>query len=396
MRRAAGWLAAVALVVVGGRGLWIGLSAPTESETRDRAVASLRFLSDDLGAHGDAMQAWFPEGRVFTVSLAGIAWAHVGLSDSVRAAEALDHARAAAALATDADSRESFGPAAGLPHGLFFHAWTTRLRAGSARLALATGRAVPADTTGLAADCRHLARALSGPDLFPDSYPGAGWPADAVVGAAALAECARTVAPKVQRDAERWLRRALEASDPETGLLPHAALRPDARGSSAALMTAFLAEVDPAVARRHYRRAAAAFPTRMLGVVPALREYPRGTDGPGDVDSGPLVLGASAPASVVFVAAAQTAGDAETAAALSASAEALGWPVQWDGRRRYAAGALPVGDAFLAWARTVPRAEPTAEAGPFGGWRRRWLLASAAALALGLGLGAQLWDRGEG
>ena len=55
-------------------------------------------------------------------------------------------------------------------------------------------------------------------------------------------------------------------------------------------------------------------------------------------------------------------GDAETAEALRATVEAAGLPLQWRGERSYALGRLPVGDAFLAWASSLPLAE--ADAGP--------------------------------
>lgn len=46
-------------------------------------------------------------------------------------------------------------------------------------------------------------------------------------------------------------------------------------------------------------------------------------------------------------------------------------PLQWEGRRSYAFGGLPVGDAFLAWVSVVrpwntPEAAPVAET-PYGG-----------------------------
>ena len=58
------------------------------------------------------------------------------------------------------------------------------------------------------------------------------------------------------------------------------------------------------------------------------------------------------------LAAARANGDAVLATDLSREAELIGLPVSGAGMRRYAFGALPVGDAFLAWARTRPLADP--------------------------------------
>ncbi|MEM1118431.1 MAG: hypothetical protein AAGJ11_18125, partial [Bacteroidota bacterium] len=313
------------MVLLGGRGLWILASGPAPgAEAWDaRTVAQLRFLSDGLDRKADAMQRQFPEGRLFTLALTGIAWAEVDRPDL--RTEALEHARRALALVEAEPSTATFGPAGGLPHGMFYEAWTARLRAAVLRLDPEAADVRDA----LRASCDRLDGVLASGPLHADSYPGAAWPADNVVGAAALAACGDLVAPRYRDTAEAWLVRARQEVDPETGLIPHAAGRPEARGSSSALMIPFWAEVDPAFAEDQYRAFVSAFATRLGGVAPTFREYPTGVDGLGDVDSGPLVTGVSAPASVVGIAAALSVGDAEAARALRASTEAVGVPVQW-------------------------------------------------------------------
>ena len=98
---------------------------------------------------------------------------------------------------------------------------------------------------------------------------------------------------------------------------------------------------------------------REAGLV-GVREYPAGDGTAGDVDSGPLLFGVSASASAVTLAAARRNGAVELAADLDHQAEYLGIPLEWAGRRRFAFGLLPVGDAFVAWARGVP----VGDAGP--------------------------------
>lgn len=390
MRRAFGWGVVVVAFVAGAR-LISGSRPATDAEIRGRAVASLRFLSDDLEGKADRMQRLFPEGRAFTLALTGIAWTHVGLEDA-DVDDALPHARRALEAALAPASLDPFGPTAELPHGLFYDAWATRLQTGVVRLARHRRDDLEADTSGLRARCRRLRSALEDGPLFPDSYPGMAWPADAVVAAAALEGCARTVDPSSRAAARAWVRRASESADRGTGLMPHAAGASAPRGSSTALMIPFLIEVDSAFGAGQYRHALEAFPASLLGVLPTMREYPKGTDGQGDIDSGPLVAGISAPASVVSVAAARSVGDLETASALLASTEWIGLPVAFAGRRRFAAGALPVGDAFVAWASTVPLAP--SRAGPtFQGWRARWRWTGAVLVALALGLTAAMLRR---
>ncbi|MEO0557993.1 MAG: hypothetical protein AAF170_07400 [Bacteroidota bacterium] len=394
MRRIArglGWIASALLIGLGARGLWLlaTMPVPNSEAWTDQTVEQLRFLSGDLDAHANAMQRLFPEGRVFTLTLTGLGWTNLGLQNAAPRDLALANARHALDLATDSVSRGTFPAAGGLPHGIFYEAWTARLRLGIARLAQDEFTASEADA--LASSCHRLDLAFLRAPAFLDSYPGAAWPADNVVGAAALAGCGALLDSTYTQTAQEWLVRAREAEDPETGLLPHAAHSPQARGSSAALMIPFLAEIDSAYARVQYERFLATFETQMLGVLPAVREYPRSFDGEGDIDSGPIVLGAGAPASVVGIAAARSVGDTETATALRASAERLGLAFTWGGQRRYLFGTLPVGDGFLAWASSVSpaRGEITTEA--YSGWRWRWGLASALTLLLGLAGAVRLW-----
>lgn len=385
VRRAFGVAVSGLVLFLGVRGVWIAAAGPGPAGRTwdDRTAAQLRFLSatevgidgeivDRLPDRADAMQRLFPEGRLYTLALTGLAWHHLAERRVVDPVTARDEVGLILSFATDEATTRTFGLASGLPHGMFYEAWTTQLR-------LAAARDVGATDDDLAASCRRLDAALGGPALFPESYPGQAWPADAVVGASALAQCG-AVDPVHAQTARRWLARVRERLDPETGLIPHEAVRPDARGSSTALMIPFLADIDLAFARDQYQRFDAHFGTRLLGVAPTVREYPHGQSGQGDIDSGPVVWGVSAPASVVGIAAARAVGDADAAQALRATVEAAGLPLDWRGKRSYALGRLPVGDAFLAWASSRPLAEAPETPHP---WRGRWVGASLLLVAIG-------------
>jgi hypothetical protein len=345
----------------------------TERGTRV-ALAQLAYLKPGLEARADAMQELFPEGRVFTLALYGLAWVDVGRGSSHPAlrARSLAEARRALALAEAPRSRDNFGPTGTLPYGVFYEAWTAHLRAGTLHLA---GRGAAQDPE-FRATCERLDAAFRSAGPFLDTYFGQAWPADNAVAAAALRSCGALLDPRYTGTARAWLRAALRHADPATGLLPHAAGSPLPRGESAVLMIRFVHEIDPVVAAAQYRAMEQTFATRFAGLLPALREYPPSVGGSGDVDSGPIILGVSAPASVVGIAAARMTGHARAAADLRATAEVLGMPMQWRGRRSYAFGQLAVGDAFLAWASVVrpwntPAAPPSNDT-PYAGWRIIW------------------------
>ncbi|GLY94294.1 hypothetical protein Acsp02_15500 [Actinoplanes sp. NBRC 103695] len=71
----------------------------------------------------------------------------------------------------------------------------------------------------------------------------------------------------------------------------------------------FLVDIDPVFAARQYR----VFRERFRPFGPAIREFPTGVAGEGDVDSGPLPLGISLSATAVTMGAARGQGDDRSA-----------------------------------------------------------------------------------
>ncbi|PEN13185.1 hypothetical protein CRI94_11110 [Longibacter salinarum] len=163
-----------------------------------------------------------------------------------------------------------------------------------------------------------------------------------------------------------------------------------ARGSSQVLMLRLLREIDSTVAKQHYRRFRRQFLT-MRGGLPGVREYPRGTTGTGDVDSGPVVLDMGASATIVGLGTAQIYGDRMFAHALEQTIEAFGLPLTFQGEKRYLGGRLPMGDAFLVWSKLAsPRFSPDQFSGRrdvvHGWWR--WPVHGGSILIV---LAAWLW-----
>ena len=83
----------------------------------------------------------------------------------------------------------------------------------------------------------------------------------------------------------------------------------------------------------------------------AVCEYDGCAPGKGDVDSGPVILGASPSATGFAIAAARRLGDEDWLSGLLGTAEWMGFSVQWNGHRRYLL-APRVGDAIVLAAKT--------------------------------------------
>jgi hypothetical protein len=160
----------------------------------------------------------------------------------------------------------------------------------------------------------------------------------------------------------RWLAKVKAHTDVD-GCIPHAwdpitdMAVESARGSSQGLMNCFLPVIDSLLARDQYERYCDRFLDVSFGV-PIVREYPKGQNGSGDVDSGPVIFGAGSSATIVGAGACRANRDWSHAQAVDASIEGFGLPIGNE-RERYLFGQLPIADLFIAWTRSMDSAGAT-------------------------------------
>lgn len=345
-------------------------------------------------ANGGAaeMGAQFPEGEEFTVLLTALADLQLVGSHRTAPPDALASAAAALEVLDRPATAARFGVTEP-PGGVFLQGWTLLVAVGRAQLG---GPAERADAEARGDRLRaSVAASLERGRPFLPSYPDQVWPVDTVVAVAALAQLDAVTGTDASAGLiADWRAAAEPALDPILGLFPH---RSDGTGravegpraTSSSIIAVFWPDIAPDTASDQYRRHLDAFLVRRWGLV-GVAEYPAGVPGGSDVDTGPLVAGMSASATVVTMGAARRVGDDRLAATLDREVEAVGWPSGLGvPGRRYALGVLPVGDAFLAWARTVPTAEP---AGPFPDrpasrlwwWSLAWTLAGSGLVMVGV------------
>jgi hypothetical protein len=322
-----------------------------------RVGAQVTWLDRQLreGA-GPRMQDLLPEGDYFTNVLTGLAAVRVAQATTGGSREA--HLRTARHALTELAAPRNARLFAGITSprgGVFFRGWRLLLLTEIARV---TGTGAELDEVRRDAAELQKAFATSATGLL-ESYPGQYWPCDNVVGMAALVHANILLREDDPCSvAAGWLDRTRLLRDRATGLLPHRSGRDGSpeegpRGSSQSLIQIFLPELAPDEAPAEWTAYRRLFVVREAGLVVVL-EFPNGSSGQGDVDSGPLVLGVSLSASAVTLAAARANGDTALADTLDREAETFGVGLQWAGERRYALGQLPVGDAWLGWARSTP------------------------------------------
>ncbi|MFC8382604.1 hypothetical protein [Nocardia sp. NPDC057272] len=353
---------------------------PGLDEQPGSTARQLAFVRDALDGGSDtAAQQLFPEGYVFSNVLYGLAWVQAAHTDPGLREDALREARWALARTQSDEGRAVFSPGLQPAYGVFWAGWTNWLRGAILSLDQSDTAAVQQFSTHSAEIAQAFAAAGT---PFLQAYRGQAWPVDSTVAVASLRLHDTLFGAQYTGVIDRWLEQAETRLDPATGLLPHQVSPTDgsmltgARATSQTVIHRFLPEIDPTFARSQYARYRDRFVAHPGGFGPAVREYPKGVDGSGDVDSGPLVAGISLSATVVAVGAARMNGDGALAAAIGSEGELIGLPVDLPWSKRYAFGLLPIGDAFVVWsstARPLTAAAAMAEYDLRWWWRLPWL-----------------------
>ncbi|MEV5968319.1 hypothetical protein AB0L70_41520 [Kribbella sp. NPDC051952] len=335
-------------------------------------VKQLAFLRAEIEGGADrAAQQQYPEGYFFLNVLYGLTWVQVGLADPARSVDADAEARWALNRLESADGTAPFDASLKPQYGVFYAGWVNWLRGGLISLKHSDA----AEIDKFSSESVEIATAFrTSKTPFLASYPGQAWPVDSIVAIASLRLYDDLVAPRFGQIATNWVAASKKQLNPATGLLPHQVVPQvvGARASSQGLIQRFLVEVDPAFAQSQYKL----FKERFVTSV-GVREYPKGVGGTGDVDSGPLILGMSLSATVVAIGAARVQHD-PLADRLTRQGELLGLPLTGLKTKRYLFGALPIGDAFLAWstsARPLVADEQPKQDGGSTWWWLPWLLA---------------------
>lgn len=198
----------------------------------------------------------------------------------------------------------------------------------------------------------HLDAALDrSPRGLIETYPGEVYPVDNAAVLASLALHQRVTGTDHQSALDRWNAKFDDLRDPTSGLLIQAVSYADAkpldapRGSGTGLAAYFLSFSDPQRSYELYEAMRSELHVSTMGFS-AMREYPRGMSGRGDIDSGPVILGLSISSTGFALAASRAHQDEDTFSALWATTYLFGAPVDRDGARNFAFGG-PLGDAMM-------------------------------------------------
>lgn len=337
-------------------------TAKSSEALGDEISRQLRFLERQLKEEhlGEKMQQLYPEGLVFVNALYGLAWCEWALAqDNPEIGnKALLEVRFAYDQINSRQAQRFFPSELDPDYGVFYAGWRNYLLGSLLSLKVD----FPERTILIqqfTSQCEEIASALKEADSpFLESYSHQKWPADMMVAITSLKIHDQLFAPRYEGLIKSWLVDIERYLDEETQLIPHQALDgeflhfQEARGSSSALMLRLLSVIDSSTGRTYYNQMKPLFHSTTFGL-PSVREYPVGTFGLGDVDSGPVIFGVGFAATIVMMGTMATYGDTDEAMRLYQTIHAFGFERSVGEEQQYLWGQLPMADAFIVWGKTA-------------------------------------------
>ncbi|WP_372370745.1 hypothetical protein [Candidatus Uabimicrobium sp. HlEnr_7] len=330
-------------------------STTSNNNTTKQVLRQLNFIKKKLqNKTPEKMQTLFPEGYFFSYLLYSLTWVEVGLNESAHLRKQAEQEVSWGLSFLDSEKgRKPFTEGQKPSWGIFYRGWLNWLRGGLLKLNLQSRH-----RRKFIDECHEIATAFKNSETpFLTSYPNSSWPVDSVVGIAVLCLHDHLFSPKFQNIINNWLKKVKQKLDTNTSLLPHyvndvsGEMLIGARGTSQSIINRFLPEISVEWSKQQYSLFRKQYIKTILGL-PAVKEYPQGKYGSGDVDSGPLILGFSASSSAVTIGAAKVHKD-PLYIKLSNTAEMVGLPFTFGNEKFYLGGILPIADAFIVWSRTA-------------------------------------------
>ena len=326
----------------------------------EEVLAQLHFLKDELHHKnaGRRMQRFFPEGFVFINALYGLSWCEIAKDFDPKTdlyQEALEEIDFAIRQIESDYGKSIFTQDLAIEYGAFYQGWRTYLQ--GKRLEISVEKD-PVAVRNFKNACEQIKKGFESTDRpYLRSFHYGTWPADHIGCIAALSVHDKVFKSEYQSIIKRRVDLMKENLDPMTGLIPHEYMdgdefRLDARGSSQSLILSHLYEIDPDLGREHFEIYKEHFLEYRLGL-PGIREYRRGVDKYGDVDSGPVIWGIGGAASVVGVRTLGLYGETTAYKGMRNSLQGFGCAFRFNGKKRYIFGQLPMADAFIAWSNAV-------------------------------------------
>ncbi len=352
------------------------------SKKKEDIIHQLNFLESELKRKNlaERMQQVFPEGYVFINALYGLSWCELALSDPQNIdikEKAIKESLYTYNEINSYKAKGTFDSNMKPVNGIYYFGWKNYL----------LSKILSVDTTfndsesyvnDFEVQCTNLTNILkeSG-NPYLQSYSGNSWPADMFVAMASLNNYDKIFKPRYESEINNWIKIVKSRLDPVTHMIPHKVDSKTgisiqgARGCSMSLILRMLAEINPDFAFEQFRLFNTNFVSTTFGL-PSVREYPKGQNGFGDVDSGPVIFGVGFTGTILMIGTFSMFKCENLAEKQYKTINAFGFGNTSGEQKKYLFGRLPMADAFIAWGRATELNNSDVLDANEDGWRTKF------------------------
>lgn len=312
---------------------------PYNKFLRNRSINNqISYLSKILNeGHDDELQARFPEGKQFSNSLLALSVIEFYERNEV---DKLEYAKIVDDCILRIQSKASlkvFDSIMDPEYGMFYNAWSNfvyRFYQDSKLFERSEIQNAVIEESKLIDE--RLTSALNDSIRLLDSYPGLSWPADNLIGALSL---------KDKTLQKNWVNKIIKSSQHNSGLVHHIGGEASLiRGSSSAMITYCLNRMGYEKAEQYRLKHQEVFVDELLGV----RLVKENEDGSNemDADSGPVIFGYGASATIMNIKTQASFGGGKSTWALM---NLIAMPVNLFKRKYYLFQQETMLDLFMLW-----------------------------------------------
>ncbi len=317
------------------------LLTPFNKHLRNRSIQNqISYLSSILEeGYDDKLQRRFPEGKVFSnslLALSTIEYCEKNGSQNAEYAKIVD--RCIKRIQSDR-SKRVFNKNMIPEYGMFFNGWSNFVYSTYIDSQLFKYSSISEKVNHASQQIENSLSTTQRDSLrILDSYPISNWPADNLIGVISLRDT------QLQKN---WLNKIFDGATHPSGLINHAGSNQSKiRGSSNAMMLYCLSEVAYEGVTEYNTKYKDIFVDEYLGIQ-LVKENVDASNAM-DVDSGPVVLGYGASATIMNIKA-QASLKSSKAKRTWAAMNIIGLPVNIFNRKFYIFKKEPMLDLFMLW-----------------------------------------------
>lgn len=329
------------MLLVIGVYIAICLITPYSKTLRSSAIrCQISYLSDLLEkGYDDKLQSRYPEGKIFSNAL--LALSVIEFCDNYKVEDS-KYAKIVDRCINRMDSpaaKQYFHKEIVPSYGVFYSGWCNLVYASYSRSSMFKNSQIQGKVLQQSEMIgKRIGSSMQDSISVLPSYAGACWPADNIIGIASLTD---------RKLASRWLAHLKKQSKHKSGLVHHSCNdQADVRGSSSAMITYGISLFDMEKGQRYNEKFQRTLVDNYLGIQ-LVREHLEA--GSADYDSGPILWGYGASATIMNV---------KSQAILGSSNIRLTWgllnliglPLRWNGNKYYLLKKEPMFDLFMLWA----------------------------------------------